>query len=222
MLDPALDSVADRLREQGHTVVRGPRAVPGRKTVLPPDRLGELVGAADVIVATSRVVIDDAVLEAAPRLRGVVFPSIGTESLDLADAGRRGLMVANGATPENFQSMAEATIMLMLNLSYDLRGTEDLLRRNAPRPAAPRRGCCKARPSAWWASAASRAPWPTDCAAGTSRSWPAARAWIRRRSRPACERSRSIPCCGPATSSACTPRSPRAAATASGRPNCGA
>lgn len=138
VLDPALDSAAERLREQGHTVVRGPRAVPGRKTVLPPERLGELVGAADVIVATSRVVIDDAVLDAAPRLRGVVFPSIGTESLDLAEAGRRGLMVANGATPENFQSMAEATIMLMLNLSYDLRGTEDLLRRNAPRPAAPR------------------------------------------------------------------------------------
>ncbi|MCH1998863.1 hypothetical protein L7Q78_39305, partial [Achromobacter xylosoxidans] len=92
VLDPALDSAAERLREQGHTVVRGPRAVPGRKTVLPPERLGELVGAADVIVATSRVVIDDAVLDAAPRLRGVVFPSIGTESLDLAEAGRRGLM----------------------------------------------------------------------------------------------------------------------------------
>jgi D-3-phosphoglycerate dehydrogenase len=34
--------------------------------------------------------------------------------------------------------MAEATIMLMLNLFYNLHGTQDLLRRDAPRPAMPR------------------------------------------------------------------------------------
>ncbi len=134
VLDPALDVAAEELRARGHTVLRGPRAVPGRKTVFPPKSLADHFGRADVLVATSRVVVDSAVLDAAPRLRGIVFPSIGTESLDMADASRRGLLVANGATPENFLSMAEATVMLMLNLFYDLRGTEQVLRSNGPRP----------------------------------------------------------------------------------------
>ena len=135
VLDPALDAVAEDMQRRGHTVVRGPAAVPGTKTVFAPADHARYFGGTDVLVITTRAVINDAILDAAgPRLRGIVFPSIGTESIDLPSATRRGLVVANGATPENFQSMAEATVMLFLNLCYDLKRSTRLLRDNAPRP----------------------------------------------------------------------------------------
>jgi len=134
VLDPALDAAADILSARGHRVIRGPAAVPGRKTVFEPRDMHRYFADTDVIVASSRVAVDQHVLDAAPRLRGIVYASIGLDSLDLPAATRRGILVANGATPENFQSMAEATVMLMLNLAYDLRGTEELLRTCAPRP----------------------------------------------------------------------------------------
>ena len=83
---------------------------------------------------TSRSKVSREILAAAPRLRGVVFPSIGTESLDLAAATELGIIVAYGPTPENFLSMAEATVMLMTVLFYDLPKTEAVLRENQPRP----------------------------------------------------------------------------------------
>jgi phosphoglycerate dehydrogenase-like enzyme len=135
VLDVALDAAAGSLAQRGYDVVRGPRAVPGTKTVFDPADHDVLFARSDVLVVTTRSVVDDAILDAAPRLRGIVFPSIGTESLDMTAASARGLIVANGATPENFESMAEATVMLILNLLYDLRGTERVLRDNAPRPA---------------------------------------------------------------------------------------
>lgn len=134
VLDAALDAAAEALRQRGHRVIRGPAAVPGTKTVFAPEDYAEFFGDTDVMVITTRSVVDSAVLDAAPRLRGIVFPSIGTESLDMADATRRGLIVANGATPENFESMVEATVMLMLNLFYDLDRSRQLLHENAPRP----------------------------------------------------------------------------------------
>jgi phosphoglycerate dehydrogenase-like enzyme len=43
--------------------------------------------------------------------------------------------VANGQIRENTESVAEATILLMLAALYDLHGTEAVLRNNHPRPA---------------------------------------------------------------------------------------
>jgi D-3-phosphoglycerate dehydrogenase len=73
-------------------------------------------------------------LESAPRLSAVVTPSIGVETVDVEAASDLGILVANGAVPENHVSMAEASVMLMLNLFYGLRTTEEALRKNEPRP----------------------------------------------------------------------------------------
>lgn len=134
VMDGALDSAAESLRQSGHRVVRGPKAIPGKKTVFSEQDRKAYFFEADVIVISTRVIVDEALLDSAPRLRGIVFPSIGTESIDMNWANQRRLIVANGATPENFISMSEASVMLMLNLSYGLRRTETLLRENLPRP----------------------------------------------------------------------------------------
>ncbi len=112
VLADTLGSIADALAQRGYEVRRAP--LPG------PELEAESVHDASVIVASSRTPIPETLLARATRLRGVVFPSIGIESCDLAAATRRGIVVANGATVENVQSMAEATVMLMVALRLGL------------------------------------------------------------------------------------------------------
>ena len=67
-------------------------------------------------------------IAAAHRLKGIVFPTIGVEALDLAAADAAGLAVGNGATAEAIESMAEANVMLMAALMLDLPGKSRALR----------------------------------------------------------------------------------------------
>jgi phosphoglycerate dehydrogenase-like enzyme len=64
----------------------------------------------------------------------VISPFTGTEGFDEAAATELGILVVNGQTPENSESMAEATILLMLASLYDLHGSEAVLRGVIPRP----------------------------------------------------------------------------------------
>ncbi len=89
---------------------------------------------ADVLVAAPAVRCTRALMAAAARLRAVISPFIGTEGFDEAAATDLGVLVANGHTPENAESMAEATIMLILAALYDLHGSEAVLRGAMPRP----------------------------------------------------------------------------------------
>lgn len=134
VLDAVLASVADQMQTLGHRVTRGPCAEPGKKHTLEPNRYRAVIASADVMVTTTRTILPGELLDQAPFLRGIVFPSIGTETVDLNDACERGLLVANGATLENFHSMAEATVMLILALFYRLHDSEAVLRTNAQRP----------------------------------------------------------------------------------------
>lgn len=101
-----------------------------------PEFMQSLEGA-DVLVAASSVRVTRELLASAPRLRAVVCPMIGVEGFDLPAASELGILVANGQVPENWQSMAEATVMLILTLLYDLRGSERCMRENLPHPLAP-------------------------------------------------------------------------------------
>jgi phosphoglycerate dehydrogenase-like enzyme len=134
ILDPWLEQVTDGLRQRGFEVVRGPQQKPPHKTQFQGDDLARYFANADLVVTTTRSIVDRAALNAAPRLQGVVFPTIGTESVDLRSANELGIAVAHGPTPENFNSMAEATVLLMLAMLYDLHGTERVLAENLPRP----------------------------------------------------------------------------------------
>lgn len=91
----------------------------------------------DVLVSAPRFRCSRQLLASAPRLRGVVSPVTGIEGIDVAAATDFGVMVANGQTRENSESLAEATILMVLAALYDLHGAEAVLRRNLDRPARP-------------------------------------------------------------------------------------
>jgi phosphoglycerate dehydrogenase-like enzyme len=93
---------------------------------------------ADVLLAAGDTPCSGELMRSAPRLRAVISPFIGTEGFDERAATEQGILVANGQTPENSESMAEATILLMLASLYDLHGSEAILRGTAPRPARSR------------------------------------------------------------------------------------
>jgi D-3-phosphoglycerate dehydrogenase len=94
-----------------------------------------LFGRADALVLTTRTIAPRALLEAAPQLRGIVFPTIGTEAVHLADARDLGLIIGHGPTQENLVGMAESTVMLIAALFLDLPGKQRMTRTNQPRPA---------------------------------------------------------------------------------------
>jgi len=134
MLVEVLDEIASRLRRLGIEIVRGPRTSPGEKLIYPKERYAELFGRAQAMMFSSRSICSREVMLAAPRLRGIVNPTIGLETVDLEAANELGVIVGHGATPENFLGMAEATVMLILMLMYDPEASEDVLRGGRARP----------------------------------------------------------------------------------------
>jgi phosphoglycerate dehydrogenase-like enzyme len=93
-----------------------------------------LLADADVLYCMGMLPVGRALLEGAPKLRAVVTPFIGAEGFDIKAATERAIVIANGQVSENYLSMAEATIMLMLAALYELHAKEDAFRRNLPRP----------------------------------------------------------------------------------------
>lgn len=123
-----LDDIEDSLAKLGHEVHR-------YHDVDALHRDGGGLLEADILVATPRFRCTRELLASAPRLRGIVSPVTGIEGIDLSAATDFGVVVANGQTPENSESLAEATILLILAALYDLHGSEAVLRRNLARPA---------------------------------------------------------------------------------------
>jgi phosphoglycerate dehydrogenase-like enzyme len=72
-------------------------------------------------------------MDAMPALRAIVSPLLGYDWIDLDEATRRSILVVNGEIPESRESMAEATIMLILALLYRLHATESELRSGGAR-----------------------------------------------------------------------------------------
>lgn len=133
-LDDHLDEVADRLASDGFAVRRGDPVASGIKNVFSAEARARLLTDADVIVVSSRNLLSGEDMVSARRLRAVIAPTIGVDAIDLDAADRLGIIVGHGAMPENYLSMAEATVMLMTTLFYDLHGTERVLRAGLPRP----------------------------------------------------------------------------------------
>jgi D-3-phosphoglycerate dehydrogenase len=123
---PAAD--LDPLREAGHRVVIGrPLDEPGRRAYTE-DELRAACASADVVLASHLERISAAVLEAAPRLRLVIVPFIGTDKIDIPAASRLGILVANSPTRENFVAVAEAAIGLALLLLKRIKHNDAKLR----------------------------------------------------------------------------------------------
>jgi D-3-phosphoglycerate dehydrogenase len=122
-------SELEPLREAGHEVVIGrPLDQPGRPAYTDVD-LAAAAHDCHVILASHLDAITRGVLEATPQLRLVIVPFIGTDKIDLEAASRRGVLVANSPTPENFIAVAEATVALILMLQKRIKHNEAKLRR---------------------------------------------------------------------------------------------
>jgi len=67
-------------------------------------------------MSTPRYSIGPDTQAVAPQLKSMVLPTIGIDSVDVDAMAARGITVANSATPENFEGLAEATVLLMLTL----------------------------------------------------------------------------------------------------------
>jgi phosphoglycerate dehydrogenase-like enzyme len=120
LLRPCLDPVSEKLAAAGYEIVR-PRSLS------PPDWHKPLVGA-EVVILTPRTRFTAAEISAAPKLKGIVFPTIGVEALDLSAATASGIAVGFGATPEAIDSMAEANALLVAALLLDLKDKERAMR----------------------------------------------------------------------------------------------
>ncbi|PAL24601.1 NAD(P)-dependent oxidoreductase [Sphingopyxis sp. GW247-27LB] len=77
-------------------------------------------------------------MDAAPRLKAIITPSLGYEGIDVEAAHSRGIAFANGRVAENFESVAEAAVLFMLTSLYRLREAEERLRRDEVRTGPPR------------------------------------------------------------------------------------
>jgi phosphoglycerate dehydrogenase-like enzyme len=119
----------EALRAAGHEVVIGrPLDMLGRRAYTEAE-LAEACRDADVVLASHLETISPAVLDAAPRLRLVIVPFIGTDKIDIPAASRLGILVANSPTAENFVAVAEATVGVILMLLKRIKHNEAKLRR---------------------------------------------------------------------------------------------
>lgn len=115
-----LARAATALGAQGHRIVRGPLDTPGELRTYSATERSALLDDVDVAVFTVRHTCSRELMAEAKRLRGVCYPTIGVESLDLDAANDLGIIVGHGAVRGNVVGMAEATLMLMLMLLYDV------------------------------------------------------------------------------------------------------
>jgi phosphoglycerate dehydrogenase-like enzyme len=127
-LDPLFGPVLSALGERGHEI----RRFHDHNDFLADT--GTCRGS-DLVVALPDLKADADLMDASPKLRGLVSPVTGTEGFDESAATERGILVVNGQIEQNYKSMAEATVLLILAAMYDLRGTESILREHLPRPS---------------------------------------------------------------------------------------
>jgi len=127
-LDFIFDPIVDGLRQREHEVVHYTDYAQFER------ESAAVLGSAGVLVAVGSFPCTREMMVRAPQLRALVSPFIGTEGFDEAAATALGIIVANGQVPENFLSMAESTILLILASLYSLHWWEQQLRDNLPHP----------------------------------------------------------------------------------------
>lgn len=127
-LDFIFDPIVAGLRQRGHEVLYYTSYSQFER------ESAAALASAGVLVAVSNFPCTRELMVRAPQLRALVSPFIGTEGFDEAAATALGIIVANGQVAENYLSMAEATILLILASHYSLHWWEQQLRDNLPHP----------------------------------------------------------------------------------------
>jgi len=83
---------------------------------------------ATVLYAHGFIPVSRETLSRAPHLTAVISTWMGTEGFDEKAATALGIVVGNGAVPENAESMAEATVLMLLSCLYDVNATQKRFR----------------------------------------------------------------------------------------------
>ncbi len=133
-LTETMDGISEKLRAMDIEVIRGPQTIKGTKLQYQPEDYERLFGKAEVAMFSSRSICSREMIEYAPNLIGIVNPTIGVDTVDVKAANEKGIIIGNGACPENYIEMAEATVMLMLMLMYDPNRSAELVKKNLPKP----------------------------------------------------------------------------------------
>ncbi len=81
------------------------------------------VDGADALIVRSATRVDAALIEAGPRLRVIARAGVGVDNVDLAAAGRRGIVVMNAPDATTI-SVAELTVALLLGLARHLSAAD--------------------------------------------------------------------------------------------------
>ncbi len=123
----AINPVEEEFRRRGHEVIR-------YKDVAEFMGKADALAKADILFAGGFAVTKE-LLARGPKLRALVTPWIGVETIDIPGASSLGIVVANGQVPENYLSMAEATIMLILACLHNFPEKIEALRQNLPTPS---------------------------------------------------------------------------------------
>jgi len=136
---PSQFSLPDLLVERGCEVVTYPTG--------DAEALEAELSQADILVTSPAVRsrVDRALLAQAPRLRAANSMVIGIEMIEVPDCTEAGIVVGNGAVAENYLGVAEATVMLMVALSLDLKAKERVTRAGLGRLAMTRAALLRGR-----------------------------------------------------------------------------
>jgi phosphoglycerate dehydrogenase-like enzyme len=117
---PRADEIAPQLEAAGCRVVMLPFHEGEGWQEFTPEEIATYFADADAFVGSGREHYSRAVFEGAPRLRIGCGMVIGTENIDVDAATELGIVVAHGATPENYIGVAEAIVMLTAALIKQL------------------------------------------------------------------------------------------------------
>src|SRR3712207_3757820 len=119
--------IATELTDESLERLRGESDVNVQSIAPRPELIAEHIGTAYALIARDDVIVDAALLAAAPQLRIVARVGPGLSGIDLAAATNRGIIVMN--TPgTNAVAAGEHTLALMLALSRRLVIAHDSLR----------------------------------------------------------------------------------------------
>ena len=100
-----------------------------------PDALTSLIGDADVMLASAFLGVNREQLTAAARLRGVISLIIGVDNVDVQACTDLGIIVGNGAVPQNPIGTAEGAVLLIVALLKGLKLKENAVRSGGYRPS---------------------------------------------------------------------------------------
>lgn len=129
VLGEVLHEVAARLALRGAEIIRLPLELATKSNPLTDEQIEHYFAGSDIAVISTRTVVDRVVFENSPRLRAVVFASAGVNSCDIDAATDACVLVSNGATGANIESMAESQILAILSLLYQLDGKREAFER---------------------------------------------------------------------------------------------